>query len=371
MSSTTSLPPIFIDPGEDRRYPYYMASLDTLPGLMADAALQVGRCLIITDERVGPVYAPALIASLERTGWTPKTIMLPAGETTKHPLHLQAIYDEALTWGIDRKTPLIALGGGVIGDLGGFAAATLLRGIPLVQVPTTLISQVDSAIGGKTGINHASGKNLVGSFYQPAFVCADLATLATLPEREWTSGLAEVVKHALIADEAFISTLERTWEDVLLRKPAVIGPMIHRAAAIKADVVSHDEKEAGLRAILNFGHTFGHAIERIAGYGSYTHGEAVATGMRMALRLSRSLHPALDMQRADAIVSRIPVQAQPLSCSSNILIDAMHTDKKVLAGKLRFVLLDRIGHAYMASNAPLDAVRDAIDLVLQDEHARA
>ena len=348
----------------DREYAVYVNSLSRLPALMAHHGLRKGRYILVTDHNVGQLYANRLEVELEQHGWMALTITLPAGESTKSPVHLQTIYDKALSWGIDRKTPILALGGGVIGDLAGLAAATLLRGIPLVQLPTTLIAQVDSALGGKTGINHSTGKNLIGAFHQPVLVCTDLVTLQSLPEREWTSGMAEVIKHALIADSNFLEMLETNWTAIMGRKESTIGAMIHRAAHIKADVVSQDEKEAGLRAILNFGHTFGHAIERVAGYGQYTHGEAVAIGMRMALRASKQLHPSLDIERADHIVSKIPLPNITAPLTSDTLIEAMTTDKKTLAGRLRFVLLDRIGHAYVESETPAEVVRNAIEEIL-------
>ena len=366
MQNDTLPPPISIEPGEDRTYLYHIRPYQDIPALMDEAQLRIGKCLIVTDANVAPLYGARLTSILKDAGWTPKTVVIPAGESSKSYACLHAIYDEALAWGIDRKTPVIALGGGVVGDLAGFAASTLLRGIPLVQLPTTLIAQVDSALGGKTGINHTQGKNLIGAFYQPAFVCTDLSTIQTLPEREWTSGLAEVVKHALIADEAFLANLESNWDGILQKDMQVIPSMIHRAAAIKAEVVTHDEKEAGLRAILNFGHTFGHAIERMAGYGHYTHGEAVAIGMRMALHLSSALHPGLNRKRGDAIVKNIPIFNTRPALSPDALIDAMITDKKTLAGKLRFVLLDTIGHAYVEIHAPRVDTTNAIEEILAD-----
>ena len=364
MDVYSTLTPIQIDPGQDQSYFYHIRPLSDVPTLMEESGLRKGKCLIVTDQSVGALYGNQLEKALASSGWNPKRIDLPAGESTKGYACLHDIYDAALSWGIDRKTPVIALGGGVVGDLAGFAAATLLRGLPLVQLPTTLIAQVDSALGGKTGINHAVGKNLIGSFHQPAFVCADLDALSTLPQREWTSGLAEVVKHALIADTEFLSFLELNWTAILDRDPTVIGQMVHKAAAIKAVVVSEDVKEAGIRAILNFGHTFGHAIERIAGYGHFTHGEAVAVGMRMALRLSKRLHPTLDSERCDAIVKQIPLYNSLTTLSADDLIESMYTDKKTLAGSLRFILLDRVGHAYVEINADTAQVRTSIDDIL-------
>lgn len=365
MNVNSANPAIQINPGNDQPYSYTIRSLHDVPLLMEQANLRKGKCLLITDQTVEGLYGSEVERILIASGWQPKGITLPAGEATKSYTHLHEIYDVALSWGIDRKTPVLALGGGVIGDLGGFAAATLLRGIPLVQLPTTLIAQVDSAIGGKTGINHTEGKNLLGSFHQPALVCAAPETLTTLPQREWTSGLAEVVKHALIADSAFLSFLEDNWDAILNKEASVIQPMIHRAAKIKADVVSQDVKEANIRAILNFGHTFGHAIERIAGYGHFTHGEAVAIGMRMALGLSKKLHPTLNATRCDAIVQKIPLYSSLSSLSPELLIEAMYSDKKTQAGTLHFVLLDRVGHAYVEDRASHAQVHEAIDDILQ------
>ena len=345
--------------GPGRSYEIFFEPLAAVPELLARAGLRPGRCLVVTDEQVGRHYLAPLTAALEDGAWTTRTVVLPPGETTKSPGHLQSVYDAALGWGIDRQTPLLALGGGVVGDLAGYAAATLLRGIPLVQLPTTLIAQVDSAVGGKTGINHAAGKNLIGAFHQPVFVCTDLTTLDTLPEREWTSGLAETVKHALIADAGLFEQLEAGWNAVIDRDPEVVPGVIRRAVGVKVDVVSEDEREAGRRAILNFGHTFGHAIERVAGYGTFTHGEAVALGMRAALHLSHRLHPDLPLDRADALVRRIPVPPGLAAIPTDVLTDAMQTDKKVQAGAVRFVVLRRIGEAYVTGGVAREDVEAA------------
>ena len=342
-----------------RAYDVLFEELMSLPAHLERAGMRPGMCLLVTDRNVADLYAESLREELAGQGWHPVNITLPAGETTKSARELQRIYDVSLSRGIDRATPVLALGGGVIGDIAGFAAATLLRGLPLVQLPTTLVAQVDSAIGGKTGINHAAGKNLIGAFHQPRFVLADPDTLLSLPDREWTSGLAEVVKHALISDEALFQFLEDRWDAVVERDPAVVPPLVRRAAAVKARVVEQDEREAGLRAILNFGHTFGHAIERTAGYGVFTHGEAVAIGMRAALHLSRRLRGDLDADRADRLVARIPVPPGLESLGVDELMDAMQTDKKVQAGRLRLVLLDRIGHAYVTDQAERADIEDA------------
>ncbi len=330
-----------------RDYPVVIDSLKTLPTWLGRLGLRQGRCLIVTDEHIARLHLEPLRTILEATGWKPHVLTLPPGESTKVLPYLERIYDEALRWGIDRRTPVLAFGGGVIGDLAGFAAATLLRGLPLVQLPTTLIAQVDSAIGGKTGINHALGKNLIGAFHQPALVLADPSLLQTLPQREWTSGLAEVVKHALIGDPALFELLETRWQDVLQRTPALLPELIARAAAVKIRVVAQDEREVGLRAILNFGHTFAHAIERVAGYGHFTHGEAVALGMLAALWLSHQRHPDLPFERIRALLQRLPVPTLPDTLNFEALREAMQVDKKTLAGRLRFVLLRRLGEAYL------------------------
>ena len=348
--------PVGVELPAGRRYEIRFADLAEAPRHLAEAGLRTGRCLVVTDEHVAPHYQATLEAALTEAGWAPRVVVIAPGEASKSPAGLQQIYDAALPWGLDRQTPVLGLGGGVVGDLAGFAAATLLRGLPLVHLPTTLVAQVDSAIGGKTGINHAAGKNLIGAFHQPRLVLADGATLATLPALEWHSGLAEVVKHALIADVAFLAFLEDRWEAVLARRPEVAGEMVYRAAAIKAGVVAEDEREQGRRAILNFGHTFGHAIEREAGYGRFTHGEAVALGMQAALHLSRDLHPDLDAARALALVRRIPVRHGLAGLPAARLMAAMQTDKKVEAGRLRLVVLRRLGAAYLTAEAAPEAI---------------
>ncbi len=336
-------------------YDVRFGPLEHLPGGMRDVGLRPGRCLVVTDRNVAPMHGLRLDASLKADGWEPRLLAMPPGEQTKSLAHLSAVYDAALGWGIDRSTPVIALGGGVVGDLAGFAAATLLRGVPLVQVPTTLIAQVDSAIGGKTGINHDAGKNLVGAFHQPKLVWSDPGALATLPEREWASGTAEVVKHALIADPTLFERLEHDMPRFAQREASVVHDVVRAAVQVKAAVVSKDEKENGLRAILNFGHTFGHALEKATGYGVLTHGEAVAIGMRAALYLSRRFSPALDAVRAERLVRTIATPAIPVDLALAELVEAMRSDKKASAGRLRFVLLRRIGEAYVTDEvAPAD-----------------
>ncbi len=350
--------------GQGRSYTVRFAPLAEAPALLQAVGLRKGRCLVVTDENVHDLYGASFVEGLALEGWQPHRISVPPGEETKSLAHLARLYDVALSWGVDRQTPVLALGGGVVGDLAGYAAATLLRGLPLVQLPTSLIAQVDSALGGKTGINHTTGKNLIGAFHQPALVLADPATLASLPVREWTSGLAEVVKHALIADAPFFDWLEAHWEAILTRKPGFVRPMVRRAAAIKAAVVSEDERELGRRAILNFGHTFGHAVERVAGYGVFTHGEAVALGMRAALHLSHHLHPTLPFARAEDLLLRLPIPAPIPALATADLYEAMQTDKKKQAGGLRFVLLRTLGEAYVVEGVARGDVEEALQYAL-------
>lgn len=326
---------------------------------MVESGLRKGVVAVVTDENVAQLYLEDVETAFERHGWTPRATVLPAGEATKSVEHLGRLHDAILSSGIDRGTPLVALGGGVIGDLAGYAAATALRGIPLVQVPTTLIAQVDSSIGGKTGINHKVGKNLIGAFYQPALVLTDAALLASLPDREWHSGLAEVVKHALIADADYAQWLVEHWREIEQREDAAVRELVPRAAAVKVKIVSEDVFERGRRAILNFGHTFGHAIERTAGYGAFTHGEAVAVGMRAALHLSSQLFPQADFTLASELVRRIPVEPAPAGLSTEHLMSAMQYDKKVDAGKLRVICLRELGAADICTDVDADAIRSA------------
>ncbi|HMB92449.1 MAG TPA: 3-dehydroquinate synthase [Rhodothermales bacterium] len=349
-----------------RSYAVHFAELVEVPVLLAASGLTPRRCLIVTDEHVAEHYRTVLETALIEAGWTPLVRVIPPGEDSKAAVQLHALYDVALSWGIDRSTPVLALGGGVVGDLAGYAAATLLRGLPLIQLPTSLIAQVDSALGGKTGINHTVGKNLIGAFHQPRFVATDLTTLATLPDREWTSGLAEVVKHALIADAAFFDFLEDHWTQVLARDEAVIAEVVPHAARIKAEVVSEDEREQGRRAILNFGHTFGHAIERVAGYGRLTHGEAVALGMRAALHLSTTLHPDEDFTRAKALVRHLPIQGSYADLAIPDLVTAMQSDKKVSQGQVRFIVLRRPGDAYVTGEIAPKDVEKAWEVAFTD-----
>ena len=357
-------------PGRTHSYPVHTAPLREAPSRMEAADLQPGRCLVVTDENVAASYRAPLEDALRAAGWTPRVLVLPPGEGTKSDEHLHTIYDEALGWGIDRQTPVVALGGGVIGDLAGFAAATLLRGVPLVQVPTSLVAQVDSSLGGKTGINHATGKNLVGAFWQPALVVADPDALATLPAREWRGGLAEVVKHAFLEDDGtLLSFLEKNRDAVAARTPDAVRKMVPKGARVKARIVEQDEREAGRRAVLNFGHTLGHAVEQTLGYGRVTHGEAVALGMRAALVISRRAGglsgEATDRALRLTRLVEVPPEATRLSLDD--LRPAMQSDKKNVGSTVRFVLLRRLGAPFVTGEVSDDDLRAAWDAARESE----
>lgn len=307
--------------------------------------------LIVTNTTVAPLYARHLQAALSKRFTTVHTVELPDGEAFKDWKTLNQIFDALLASACDRKTVLFALGGGVVGDMTGFAAASYMRGVPFVQVPTTLLAQVDSSVGGKTAINHPLGKNMIGAFYQPQRVICDLATLKTLPARELSAGLAEVIKYGPIADMAFFEWIESHLDDLLARDPAALAHAVKRSCEIKAWVVGQDERETGLRAILNFGHTFGHAIEAGMGYGRWLHGEAVGCGMVMAARLSQAMGmvDAAFVERLTTLVRRagLPVMAPVLDGDDNAgcYLQWMRGDKKSEAGEIRFVLIDGPGLA--------------------------
>ena len=344
------------------RYPVRVDRLDALPTHLAAAGLTTGRALVVTDETVAGLHLGALLGPLREAGWTLETLAVAPGERSKSLGTYRDVTDWALGLGITRATPLMAFGGGVVGDLGGFAAATLLRGIPLVQVPTTTIAQVDSAIGGKTGINTAAGKNLVGAFWAPRLVLTDPSLLTTLPDADYRSGLAEAVKHALLSGDAAVDRLAGQWDGLVGRDLAVVRDVVARAARVKADVVSADEREGGQRAFLNLGHTFGHAVERVAGYGAVTHGAAVALGLLAALHLSRALRPgaADPFRAAEALVQRLPLPALGADVDDRDLVTAMATDKKRGADGLRFVVLDAPGAPRLAGGVPAALVLDAL-----------
>jgi 3-dehydroquinate synthase len=289
-------------------------------------------------------------------------VAVPPGETSKSLAQVADLYDHLVDLKADRSTVVVALGGGVVGDLAGFVAATYARGLPLVQVPTTLLSMVDSSVGGKTGVNHPKGKNLIGSFHQPAGVLIDTATLATLPDREYRAGLAEVVKYGVILDSSFFAYLEHHAADINAREPSVLRRIVATSCELKAAVVEQDEYEtSGLRAVLNYGHTFAHAFEALAGYGELLHGEAVSIGMlyasRLAARLERIPDSLTERQRMLLEALRIPTRLPASFRATPVeLIECMRLDKKSMAGRLRFVLPTRLGHVELVRDVPEDLV---------------
>jgi len=333
----------------DRSYPILIGS-----GLLADPATwapQANRkavALIVTNVTVEKLYAATLADALAPHFARVRVLALPDGEAYKDLAHLNLIFDELLGQEADRRTVLYALGGGVVGDMTGFAAACYMRGVPFVQVPTTLLAQVDSSVGGKTAVNHPLGKNMIGAFYQPRQVVCDLGVLDTLPDREMSAGLAEVIKYGASIDPGFLGWLEQHMERLRARDRTALAQAVKRCCEIKAEVVSADEKEAGLREVLNFGHTFGHAIEAGMGYGAWLHGEGVGCGMVMASALSARLGmvDAAFAGRVEALVARagLPVRG-PAGLTPERYLELMRVDKKAQGGDIRFVLLDGEGHA--------------------------
>ncbi|MDR2506813.1 MAG: 3-dehydroquinate synthase [Candidatus Accumulibacter sp.] len=347
----------------ERTYPIHIGQ-----GLLERAdlmtfALRQRRVAVVTNDVVAPLYLRRFTDSLDAAGITSVKIILPDGEGNKNWQTLNRIFDELLTQHCERSTALVALGGGVTGDMAGFAAACYQRGMPFIQVPTTLLAQVDSSVGGKTAINHPRGKNMIGAFYQPSLVLADTDTLKTLPDRELRSGLAEIVKYGLIRDLPFLEWLEAHLERLLRREPDALEYAIYRSCSNKAEIVGADERETGERALLNLGHTFAHAIETGAGYGVWLHGEAVSAGCLMAAELScrMGLMSADDAQRIEALFSRAgtPVLG-PKELPPERYLDLMRNDKKVENGKIRLVLLKKPGDAFVCDYAPPSEIAQAI-----------
>ncbi|AMO23780.1 3-dehydroquinate synthase [Ramlibacter solisilvae] len=346
----------------DRSYPILIgAALLDAPGTWAGVPAST-QAVIVSNTTVAPLYAARLRAAIAARHRSVDLVVLPDGEAHKDWQTLNLIFDSLLAKACDRKTVLYALGGGVVGDMTGFAAASYMRGVPFVQVPTTLLAQVDSSVGGKTAINHPLGKNMIGAFYQPRLVVCDLTTLATLPPRELSAGLAEVIKYGPIADMEFLGWIEQNIAGLLARDTALLAHAVKRSCEIKAQVVGHDERESGLRAILNFGHTFGHAIEAGLGYGEWLHGEAVGCGMVMALQLSQRLGLVDEAfaQRVTALIARagLPVVGPRLGAAR--YLELMQVDKKAEGGEIKFVLIDRPGHATVRG-APDGLVREVIE----------
>ncbi len=336
-------------------------------GDLIKSHVEPSRAFVVTDENVAPLYLSRLVHSLEGGGFDVESVTVPAGEASKSLSVVADLYDRLASLRFRRDELIVGLGGGVVGDLAGFVASTWLRGVPFVQVPTTVLAQVDSSVGGKVGVNHPQGKNLIGSFYQPLLVVIDPSVLATLPEREVWAGLAEVVKYGFIADERLFSELESSLQRLVANPLAEqwIG-ILARCCSIKAQVVEQDEHDLGFRHVLNFGHTVGHALEAATGYQRYRHGEAVVIGMRAALWLSHWNSGLTEeaLQRGLAALDQFPVGA-PSDLSAEQLIPYLATDKKRTAVGQKWVLLQRIGQAAIASGLPDDSVLRAIKNVLR------
>ncbi|BDU56573.1 MULTISPECIES: 3-dehydroquinate synthase [unclassified Limnohabitans] len=361
MSNTPHLERVAIDLG-DRSYQILIGE-QLLNAASTWANLpKASAALIVTNDTVGPIYAERLQAALAPLYKHVHTVALPDGESHKDWQTLNLIFDELLGKGADRKTVLFALGGGVVGDMTGFAAACYMRGVPFVQVPTTLLAQVDSSVGGKTAINHPIGKNMIGAFYQPQRVVCDLDTLQTLPQREMSAGLAEVIKYGPIADMQFLDWIDANLDALLARDPKALAHAVKRSCEIKAWVVGQDEREGGIRAILNFGHTFGHAIEAGLGFGEWLHGEAVGCGMVMASHLSQRLGLVDEafVSRFTALIERAGLPIVGPKLGADVYLHHMRVDKKAEAGEIKFVLIDKPGTA-IVRGAPDALVAQVID----------
>ena len=346
----------------DRSYPIYIGKgILGQPELFLDRLPQK-RVAIVSNTTVAPLYMDILRSALDGHGIVSLPIVLPDGEEHKNWRTLNLVYDALLADRCERGTSIIALGGGVIGDVAGFAAATYLRGVPFIQIPTTLLAQVDSSVGGKTGINHPMGKNMIGAFYQPKAVIADTATLDTLPDRELRAGIAEIIKYGLIRDLAFLEWIEVNIERLLARETDALVEAVRRSCVNKAEVVEADEHETGARALLNLGHTFGHAVENATGYGTWLHGEAVAMGTILAAELSRRmcLIDGEDVRRIRKLYERtgLPLVAPDLGGAEYIRL--MGLDKKVVGGTIRFVLLERLGSAVVRSDVPVPVLSETL-----------
>ena len=348
----------------ERSYPIHIGA-----GLLGQPALFAphveGRLeAIVTNATVAPLHAAQLDATLERAGAAARMrIVLPDGEAHKDWRTLDLVFESLLRGRADRRTVLVALGGGVVGDIAGFAAATYQRGVAHLQVPTSLLAQVDSSVGGKTAINHPLGKNMIGAFHQPCAVVADTATLATLPPRELASGLAEVVKYGAIHDVAFLAWIEEHASALAARDPTALAHAIRRSCEIKAEIVAADEREAGARALLNFGHTFGHAIESATGYGTWLHGEAVAIGMALAARFSvaQGRIAASDAERLERLLARLGLPVRPPAITRERWLEYMGRDKKNERGRITLVLLERLGRAAIVKDAPGEALEHFLE----------
>ncbi len=347
----------------ERSYPIFIGG-----GLLKEAGSLLRRVskapkvCIVTNAAVNKIYGGALSASLKKAGFRVVTTLLPDGERFKNLKNVEKIYGALYKAGFDRSDAVLALGGGVVGDMAGFAAATYMRGVEFIQFPTTLLAQVDSSVGGKTGVDFLRGKNMVGAFYQPRLVVCDLGALKTLPRREYLCGMAEVVKYGAIKNEKLFSWLEKSVDPILARDEAALGKVVLESCRVKAGIVEKDEKESGERAILNFGHTFAHGLETALNFRRLKHGEAVAVGMVMAARLSRMLGllDANSEKRVENLLSRfgLPVSL-PAGVSAADVFRGMARDKKILSGRLRFVVTDRLGRAFVREGVSKETVLSA------------
>ena len=345
----------------DRRYPIFIGS-DLNPQSLLEPYIKGKQVMVVTNTTVAPLYLEQYVTAIEALGKTVATCILPDGEKYKNIEHLNLIFNALLEAGFNRDATVLALGGGVIGDMAGFASACFQRGVYFIQVPTTLLSQVDSSVGGKTGINHPLGKNMIGAFQQPQVVLADMAQLSTLPDRELSAGLAEVIKYALLGDLDFLVWLEENMDGLVGRDSELLAEAVYRSCAHKARIVANDEKEQGERALLNLGHTFGHAIESYLGYGVWLHGEAVATGMVMAADLSQRMGwiSAEDLERTKKIIQRAHLPVKCPAIPLDEFLAYMAHDKKVLDGQLRLVLLKSLGQAVITKEFDVELMKQAI-----------
>ena len=345
----------------ERSYPIHIGA-----GIIGEGALYAehvaGAAAVVTDRVVAPLYLPLVQEALRRAGSRVVPVIVEDGEQAKRWQVLDQVVDALLAARLGRDAVIVALGGGVVGDLAGFAAAVYQRGVPFIQVPTTLLAQVDSSIGGKTAINHARGKNMIGAFHQPRAVIADVATLDTLPERELSAGLAEVIKHGAALDPAFLEWLEENMAALLARERSALAYAVRRSCELKAAIVAEDERESGSRALLNFGHTFGHAIEAATGYGAWLHGEAVAAGMVLAARLSAraGLLARSDSDRLEELIARARLPTRPPRMEPARWLELMALDKKSTQAGMRFVLLEGLGKAALKSGVDERLVREVV-----------
>lgn len=344
-------------------YPIYIGEgiIDRLTDLLKQQKFS-HRALIISDRHVGGLYGRKIQELVEHAGFQAELMLIEPGEDSKSMETAMRLYTQAIVQGLDRKSPVIALGGGVVGDLAGFIAATYLRGVPFIQIPTTLLSQVDSSVGGKVAVNHSLGKNLIGAFYQPQFVLIDTAMLGTLPDRELRAGLAEVIKYGVIADQDFFHFLDKNQAEIMAKTPDALIEIIRRSCRIKADIVAQDEREAGIRIVLNFGHTIGHAVEGSTGFDRYNHGEAVAIGMHGAMLLSYylGLCSKESVETVNELLLRYDLPVNTPDCKVPELMEFIHRDKKSVGGKVHWVLAQGIGEVTVSDQVPEQLIEQVL-----------